>query len=426
MTKIRAAALACACLAAMTAGARAQSSFGALVDGATPLIDVRARYEDVDDASKAHHGDAYTLRARLGVQTGAWHGLSALVEMDQLWDLNGDFNSTRNGRTTYAMVADPQMTALNRLQLQYASDFDTAVVVGRQRILLGDQRFVGNAGWRQHEQTFDAASLVNTSVPGLTATYAYVARVNRVYGPGEPEPATGPAGAFHCDCHLIDLVYAGIANLRLEGFGLLVDLAQHSGAAAAKLATEKLSTATFGADANYHWTLAPALQAQLNGEYAHQGNYRDNPLSLSLDYWRGEAGASYDDASLLVGYEAMQGTGSVGFSTPLATIHSFDGWADMFLTTPANGLDDVYVKAGYALPFAKAIGLDAINASLVYRDFSADRTGIGLGSEWDGALEFDLRGASLLLQYADYRGGGVGAGGFADKSIGWVQLAYKY
>jgi hypothetical protein len=36
-----------------------------------------------------------------------------------------------------------------------------------------------------------------------------------------------------------------------------------------------------------------------------------------------------------------------GFTTPLATLHKFQGWADKFLTTPVNGLADLYVNAGY-------------------------------------------------------------------------------
>ncbi len=32
------------------------------------------------------------------------------------------------------------------------------------------------------------------------------------------------------------------------------------------------------------------------------------------------------------------------FRTPLATLHVFNGWADKFLTTPAAGLDDRYLK----------------------------------------------------------------------------------
>ncbi len=186
-------AAAAALLAPMAA--HAQSPLDAWIDGAAPIADIRARYESVDDAGKKIRANAYTLRARLGFQTGTWNGLSALAEMDVLWDINSAFNSTRNRKTSYPVVADPEMAALNRLELSYVSDFGTAVAVGRQRILLGDQRFVGNSGWRQHEQTFDALTVTNTSLPGLAASYSYVNRVNRVYGPGAPFPASGPAGA---------------------------------------------------------------------------------------------------------------------------------------------------------------------------------------------------------------------------------------
>jgi hypothetical protein len=128
----------------------------------------------------------------------------------------------------------------------------------------------------------------------------------------------------------------------------------------------------------------------------------------------------------------MQGYGQAGFSTPLATTHLFDGWADMFLTTPANGLGNLYVRAFYtAAPLAELLQIAAITATVVHRDFSTDRTGgvirAGLGTEWDSALEFDLdKRISVLLQYAAYDGSGLAYGGFKDKSIAWVQLGYRY
>jgi len=414
-------------LCAPGGAAHAQTFVNSWIDGAKLLADVRFRYENVDDASKVPAADALTLRARLGVQTGTWNGLSALVEIDGLLDINNQFNNTRNGKTAFPTVADPQMAALNRLQLSYASNFDTSAVLGRQRIVLGDQRFVGNAGWRQHEQTFDAIAITNTSIPGLTAVYAYIDRVNRVYGEATQIPATAPASAFHCDCNVLDLTYSGLKDVKLEVFGHLVDVSQKTGAAATKLATTRLSTATFGAQASYHVAFDQDWSANFLAAYAHQSNYAHNPGAVDLSYWRGEAAVSYTDAAATVGYEAMQGNGTVGFSTPLATIHAFDGWADMFLTTPTNGLDNFYIKASYKMPFmAKALHVDSAGATVIHRDFSTDRTNIGIGSEWDGALEFGYDKASLLLQYADYQGSGVGRGGFADKSIGWIQVSYKY
>ncbi|HKD47512.1 MAG TPA: hypothetical protein VKB67_07485 [Rhizomicrobium sp.] len=416
---------------ALSSEAQAASIFDAWLDGARPLVDIRARYESVDDQSKAIGATADTLRARLGVQSGEWNGLTALVEMDGIWDINDAFNSTRNGRTAYAIVADPQMAALNRAELSYTSDYATSLVIGRQRILLGDQRFVGNAGWRQHEQTFDAATLANNSIAGLTLTYSYVDRVNRVYGPDLPVPATGPAGAYDCNCHLFNAEYAGVPGLKLDGFGYLLDLSQNHGPASARLATQKLSTATFGVEGSYSQAIAEDLSAQLLGEYAHQNPYGNNPLAFSLDYWRGEAGLTFASITGTVGYEELQGNGTLGFSTPLATTHLFDGWADLFLTTPVNGLADIYVQGAYPVTFlARDLHIDAVKASAAYRDFSTALTtgagSTGLGTEVDAALEFDYDKAAVLLQYASYHGAGIGLGGFPDKSIAWLQVAYKY
>jgi len=400
-----------------------------------PVIDLRARYENVGDTSKpARTGEAGTLRARLGYETGAWNGLSVQADFDQLWLLGGDYNSTRNGKTTLPVIADPAMTALNRLQLTYASDFDTKFVLGRQRLLIGNQRFIGNSGWRQHEQSFDALSAVNNSIPGLTLTYAYLYRVNRVYGPDLPVPsntaaaATGQANYFKSDSHVMNGVYARLPGLRLEGYAYLLDLSAPGYAVlpAQQTATARLSTATYGARADYSFPLTDEIGVKLAGEFAHQTNYAGNPLSFGLNYYLGEASATWHGARALVGYEVLEGNGTIGFATPLATLHIFNGWADMFLTTPVNGLKDFYVQAGYSLP-ADMLGLKSVNPALIYHAYATDVLNAGIGTEWDAQAELVAdSNLSFLLKYANYQGSGAAFGGFADKSIVWLQTAWKY
>ncbi len=400
-----------------------------------PVIDLRARYENVDDASKTPTvGAAGTFRARLGYETGAWNGLSIQGDFDQIWLIGGNYNSTRNGKTAYPVIADPAMTALNRLQLTYASDYDTKFVVGRQRILIGNMRFIGNSGWRQHEQTFDALSAVNTSIPDLALTYAYLYRVNRVNGPDLPSPsttaaaATGQANYFKSDSNIIDGVYTGVAGLRLEGYAYLLNLSAPSYAVlpAQQTAAAKLSTQTYGLRADYSFPLPDEIGGKLTGEFASQTNYAGNPLSFNLNYYLAEASATYQGFKALAGYEVLEGNGAIGFSTPLATLHIFNGWADMFLTTPANGLKDLYFQAGYSLP-AEAIGMKSFNPSVIYHSYATDHLGAGIGSEWDaqGELVVDAN-LSLLVKYANYQGSGIAFGGFADKSIVWLQTAWKY
>ena len=418
-----------------TVAARAELPLAGIIAQGRPVIDLRARYETVTDNSKALDANANTIRARLGYDTGYWNNFQLGFDFDQIWTVGGaTYNSTRNGKTAYPTVADPSMTALNRLTLTYASDFDTKITIGRQRLLIGNQRFVGNAGWRQHEQTYDSLSAVNTTITDLTFTYAYLYRVNRVNGPVIPVPsttapaATGQANYFKSDSHVMDAVYIGVDNLRLEAYAFLLDLSAPGFATtvAQQTATARLSTATYGGRADYNLSLPEGIGGKLTGEFAHQTNYANNPLTISLNYWLGEASASYAGVTGLVGYEVLEGNGTIGFATPLATLHIFNGWADMFLTTPANGLKDFYLKASYALP-ADFLEMKSLTGIVTYHDFTTDNLGAGIGSEWDASLELAVdANASVLAKYAAYQGAGIAFGGFPDKSIFWLQLAYKY
>jgi hypothetical protein len=397
------------------------------------ILDLRARYETVDDANCSacvgRDASAFTLRARLGYETGVWGGFSALFDIDQIWSLGDDrYNSTRNGRIDRPVVSDPEQTRLNRLQISYATPFDTKVTLGRQRLTLGNQRFVGNSGWRQHEQTFDALALVNTSITGLTLTYAYIDRVNRVFGEDDPVPATGQAGYFGSDSHVFHANYAGLAGLKLNAYGILIDLTQPG---PSPLVAARLSTATWGVRAEGTFEIAPGATLLLNADYAVQTDYGDNPLDLRLGYWSGEAGLTWKGTTALVGYQSMTGDGTVGFSTPLATLHAFNGWAEIFLTTPANGLNAFHATLAYAAP--DVLGLKSLGAALHYYEFETERTSIALGSEIDAQVEivFDKR-FSILLKYADYSGNGVSsaAGGWtpaaADKTVSSAVLSFKY
>jgi len=418
-----------------TAAAHAELPLVGIIAQGRAVIDLRARYETVTDASKTLDANANTIRARLGYDTGYWNNFQLGFDFDQIWTVGGaTYNSTRNGKTTYPTIADPSMTALNRLTLTYASDFDTKFIIGRQRLLIGNQRFVGNAGWRQHEQTYDSLSAVNTSITDLTFTYAYLYRVNRVNGPAIPVPsntnpaATGQANYFKSDSHVMDAVYIGVDNLRLEGYAFLLDLKAPSYAtlAAQQTAALRLSTATYGGRADYSFPITEDIGAKLTGEFAHQTNYANNPLSFGLNYWLGEGSVSYKGATGLIGYEVLEGNGSIGFATPLATLHAFNGWADMFLTTPTNGLKDFYVKASYAIP-ADFVEMKSLTGIITYHDFTTDNLSAGIGTEWDASAELAVdANASVLVKYANYQGSGTTFGGFPDKSIFWLQLAYKY
>ena len=430
----RGVALSALCLFTSTA-AQAELPLSAIIAQGRPVIDLRMRYESVDSAAQVLKADAGTFRARLGYDTGYWNGLQVGFDFDQVWTLGEDaYNSTRNGKTTYPTVLDPSMTVLNRLQLAYASDFDTRFVIGRQRLILGNQRFVGNVGWRQHEQTYDAFSAVNTSIDDLTLTYAWLHRINRVGGPSIPTPSnTGPAATAQAnylksDSHVINGVYVGIENLRIEAYALLLDFAPPGYATlpAQVTAVDRLDTNTYGARLDYNLFLGENLTGKLTGEFARQSNDNGNPLSFDLNYGLFEGSLTYAGVTGLVGYEILEGDGTIGFATPLATLHAFNGWADMFLTTPVNGLQDLYFRASYTMPM-DFLEFRSLTGIVSWHDYTTDNLGMGIGSEWNLSAELAVdANLSFLGKFAAYQGSNVAFGGFPDKTIFWLQAAYRY
>ena len=147
-----------------------------------------------------------------------------------------------------------------------------------------------------------------------------------------------------------------------------------------------MSTASYGLRADGTIALGSSgLSANYIAAFAHQHDYAKNPLSISLNYYLGEAGLGFRGATAGVGYEVLEGNGTIGFSTPLATLHIFQGWADVFLTTPTAGIKDFYVKAGYG--FSLAPLFSRVTATVVYHDFSAEQGDADFGSEWDAQLE---------------------------------------
>lgn len=393
-------------LAATGGAASAEEDLGDALLNGKPIIDLRVRYEHVDQDGVANNANAYTGRARLGYETGSFHGFTALTDFDLIGHVGPeDYNDTINGRTSYPVVADADTAELNRLQIAYAGLPDTVVTLGRQRIILGNARFVGNVGWRQNEQTFDALRVVNSSIDGLELGYAYVNGVNRVFG------EDSPVGRFRGDNHLFNAGYTGFGNVTLGAYAYLLDLNK----------APVLSTETYGLRISAPFTLAENTKLTLNGEYARQYDRAGNPRSIDLDYVLAEAAFSWASLGLTAGYEVLEGDGVTGFSTPLATLHAFNGWADVFLTTPAAGLEDLYVGATYA--FAGIPAIEKLVLGATWHDFSAERGGADFGSELDMVANFVLtKSLSFNLKFASFDGDG----GFASRDKSWVSLTYVY
>jgi hypothetical protein len=387
--------------------AKADPSFGDFVDGGKLILDARYRYEHVEQDGFADDADANTLRVRAGFQTGKVWDLQGLIELEGIAHLTNDFNDTVNGRTGFPIVADAEDFQVNRLQLEYSGLPQTVVTLGRQRINLDNQRFVGGVAWRQNEQTFDALRFTNTSIEDLTVTYIYLDRVNRVFGDRSPQ------GDFEGDTHLVNASFDVKGWGKLTGYAYLLDLNE----------APALSTETFGARFSGKHDLIDDVAAIYAAEYATQSPYAANPGRFDLGYWLVEAGLTSHGFKLLGGIETLDGDGVRGFSTPLATLHKFQGYADVFLTTPANGIVDRYATFGYETKLENAGPATGLMAALTYHDFQADRGGASFGNEIDPELVVKFGDHwSAGIKYADYRGDGA----FADRAKLWLSIDFSY
>lgn len=394
-----------------TGGGVTASANDSLVDAiknGRPLINLRYRFEHVDQDGKPENAEAHTVRTKLGYETAPFYDFSALLEFENSTTIGGEsFNNTVNRKTRYPVVADPEATEVNQAYLTYGGLPETRLQGGRRVIKLDNDRFIGNVGFRQNEQSFDSATITNSSLTDLTAQYSYVFGVQRIFGDDSP------VGDFDTRSHLIHFAYDGFEIASISAYAYLIDLDQDA---------PRLSSKTFGVRAKGSYPMG-AVTLLYTAEFAHQSDYASNPSNFGLPYFLIEPGVSYRGLTAKVGFESLGGDGSDGFQTPFATLHAFQGWADVFLTTPADGIDDYYASLTYAFDIDGLEVLDGLKLTGVYHLFEAEDSGTDYGSEWDFQISkkfFDR--FTLAVTYASYARDQFAA----DIERFWVTASFKY
>jgi hypothetical protein len=346
-------------------------------------LNLRLRYEDVRQTA-LRDASALTLRPRLGFTTAPMHGWTAMLEAESILAADDDSYSQAGlnpGGAGRAVIADPESTEINQAWLAFTRGRTTATV-GRQRLVLDNARFVGDVGWRQNMQTFDAVSVTDRSLAQTTLTYAYLGQINRVFSDRHAQ------GKWQSDSHLFNASYAGIAAGTLTGYAYLLDFKQ---------AAATQGCATYGASFAGAASLGDGLRLAYRAELATQGDYGSSTLDYTTSYWNLEGGLSGKAGSLTLGRETLGSDRHVGFKTPLATLHAFNGWADLFLATPAAGLRDTYLKATASLPAA-------ITLLAFQHWYETDTSSAPLGSEFNLQLSRKFgKSVAGLVKFADFR-----------------------
>ncbi|MGQ4277270.1 alginate export family protein [Pseudidiomarina sp. E22-M8] len=360
-------------------------------------IDLRYRLESVSQENALKDGLASTLRSRITITAKPLQGWTALVEVDDVSALGGQtYNSTTNGHENYSTVADPTGTDVNQAWVRYSNSAGTQITAGRQRVNQLNQRFVGGVGWRQNEQTFDGYRLQYQGTKAVSLDVGYYHNVNRIFGPAGS--AADQKGSFMTA--LVAWQIQPDHQIGLFGYDFEFD------------DWRLRNSQTFGID--YQGVLAKQANLRWHAAFATQTGAHDAPTTETHHYHRLALTWAPSMVTFTAGQERLAGDGVSAFQTPLATLHAFSGFADVFLTTPNHGLRDHWVGASTAVLGGKW--------AVTWHDFKSDAGAIDYGHEWNIAGTYTVTSSIKgLIKAARYEGEQHAV----DTTKIWVMLQYK-
>ncbi|WP_372779736.1 alginate export family protein [Litorivivens sp.] len=286
----------------------------------------RLRFEDVSQDNAAKDASALTLRTHLGYETGTLSGFSAKIELEDTRIVagQGDYTVGPTGYNPgeFSVIADPEHTELDQGYVQYKAKGVTAKL-GRQVVTYDGHRFIGHVGWRQDRQTYDALRLDYAPMKDVSLSYTYIDQRNRIFA----EQAD-----LDSKDHLLNAsINTPVGKVVVYSYLLEVDNGTDN---ALDTTGVSLSGKQALGDVKVLYTL----------EYAKQ-DAEQGTVERDADYSLVELGVAAAGITAKAGVETLgSDDGLYGFSTPLATLHKWNGWADLFLATPGVGLVDSYVS----------------------------------------------------------------------------------
>ena len=350
---------------------------------------LRARYEyaDIDGASESN---ALTLKTNISYKFAEQNGVGGFVDIADVSALDyGEYNAAGLNGVPGSVIADPETTEVKQAYLSYAAEGAT-FKLGRQRIIYDGARHVGNVGWRQDEQTYDAFSASYKS-GAFTADYAYIWEVNRIFAEARDADS---------ETHLLNASYT-VEGHKFGGFAYIYDFEEGI----------TLDAETYGIYAKGKFPVGETSVGYY-AEYAIQ----DNDAGEDTDYLHLVADVAVAGFTFGAGYEVLGAEDGTRFLTPLATAHKFNGWADTYLNNGGpEGLEDIYF-------FIKGKIAGTAPFTVAYHIFDSNDGSANEGEELDASVAYKFnKNFTGLLKTAYYNGDTI-----ADRTRFWAQLQFTY
>lgn len=300
---------------------------------------VRSEVVDLPDSN----GHAVTLKLRVNGQYALSQKLHFFGQIDHVEAFLENKHSDGVLLGSRPVIADPEGTEINQFNIRASLD-NTTFTLGRQSMFFGEERFIGSVSFRQNDQTYDGVRIHHQGLSGVSLNYAYVNQVNRIFGDDantllSPKDIRfealngfrplGQLGDHEMDAHFLHAEYRDWDYIDIASFAYLVD---NTDAPALSNDTYGLTMDTLYKEGHIKWLGSLTVAEQENTS----GNW--------LSFYQWEIGAQYKQFRLKVRKEYFGSHNNHAFQTPLATLHKFQGWADQFLSTPAQGLVDESVQ----------------------------------------------------------------------------------
>ena len=391
---------------------------------------IRTRWEDVeedrdapDPLSAADTADLISTRLQFGFTTARYHGFYGRLELeaalnfnDNSTNLDDDFRvpptpAANRIAEGHAIIPDNTFGEVNEAYIGWRSgnntscgaspgagfcDGSTSVKLGRQTIIYDNHRWVGDVIWRNNNVSMNAFRFDNNSIKNLGISYSYVKKVKRLFG----SESIFDEWKFD-DAHLINVAYTFPQFGKLTAYAYLLDFNDNprtpfpegEGRAPPFVGPVSYDSDTIGLRFVGRHEIGDKFDLQTEFEWANQDPSDDAndiaapaPIAVDFDdndYTNIELGIQWggtrvDNIGFLpvgdptyqirVGRETLEGQGDGGnaLQTPLATVHAFNGWADVFVAapggsnTPRGGIEDTSVTFQVLGLFGDYIGKNKI------------------------------------------------------------------
>jgi hypothetical protein len=341
-------------------------------------------YKDVD-GNGSDAATQFSVRTRVGYETGSFYGASAFIQLQNITNLNEDFRHPEGGDADNDFIADPDGSRVHQAYLDYKYEGlpDSKLRLGRQEIILDDARLIGNIDWRLNGQSFDAATATIANLPNFELFAGYINQVNTI-------------NRDYVDLDGLYLAhgsYTGLPGQELSAFVYLLDTESEANTAR--------DSATYGLRWQGKWQ-----QLSYYADGAYQSDFTDGEdhdafmINVYADY-------SVKPVTLGIGYSLISGQDGDDrpFDTLFSTAHKFNGYADVFAGTNGGnlkgGLEDYYAEAK-----AKLWGTSFLLASHWFEAEASSEAGVfdgTYGYEVDAVVARKIaENTKVLVKFAQY------------------------